>query len=450
MRRNTLLGLALLVALAVGGVAPVVASAEEGGSPIILPLPSEKEPLKFTYEGEAWKLKSKGGTIECEKQKAEGSFTSQRLGSATMSLSGCTQSKIACKTEGGEKGVILIPVDVHVVTILLKGGTELGLALILLKPVVITCGVLKIELKGTVLGEFANLSAETKTKTATLYLTELEEKTQEFSECDLTKEFCFEKEVHKKFSLLDNLGEAFSEARETGEDQLTFSKEFEIVGASSGQPKFSSTKVGFSITSGSSEFKSTNGSITCKQDKGTGEITGSTTVTISGLTYEECTGTISGKKCPATITVNTLTGELGSVAAGEATSLVGLLLKGKEGSTLANIECETLKATLQGSVAGEVEFVGSGIEESNLIFTPAEKGMKITTIKTTKTESPKLELHEELASLKSTETMKRTAKGVDVFICLPKSPGEFRSLLTCSFSWRPGVYRNGWNQFDII
>lgn len=216
------------------------------------------------------------------------------------------------------------------------------------------------------------------------------------------------------------------------------------------QPEFSQTKVAFKSVSGKGVLKNTNGTITCQTDKGEGEITGVSSVSATGVTFEECSGTVSGKKCPSSIATNTLTGELGTVAKEEATSEVGLLFKPKSGTTFAEFECEGLKVKVQGSIASEVEFVEKASEKSNIIFTPSGTGNKIKKITTTKEEKPKLELSVGgSASLESTETITPATKGFAIFICLPRSPGDFETLVQCAKSENAGTFSNGWNQYYI-
>ncbi len=216
------------------------------------------------------------------------------------------------------------------------------------------------------------------------------------------------------------------------------------------QLQFSETGRAFTFKSGKSVFKNASATITCQKDKGEGEISGASSVHTGDITYEECSGTVSGSKCPATITAKELTGELGSVAASESATEVGLLFKPKEGTTLASFECEKTKVTLVGTVAGEVELVSETSEEGNVTFTLSGSSMKIKKIYTAKEESPSLELAGEAASLESTEAVKLTTK-VEVGLCLPASNAFFYSWWTCKFGpMEPARLPHGWEFYPIF
>lgn len=213
------------------------------------------------------------------------------------------------------------------------------------------------------------------------------------------------------------------------------------------QPEFSKSGNSFTATSGTTVLQATGTEIKCTKGEGNGEITSLTTESTT-LKFKECSGTIGGKKCPAEITTKALKGELGDVASGEATSEVGLLFTAVEGP-IAQFSCEGTTLKVEGSVAGEVGFVAKGSEVSPLTFTASGTEMKIKTIKTSSEQKPVMKINGAAATLSSTETEKSVTKGIDIFICLPRTPGEFASLVLCSKSEGKGVFTNGWNQFDI-
>jgi len=130
-----------------------------------------------------------------------------------------------------------------------------------------------------------------------------------------------------------------------------------------------------------------------------GEISGTTKIVKAEIFLEECTGTKlsepeKNKTCPVKntggkandIKIDKLTGELGEVAAAEATSEVGLLMKPEAGAkTWVEIEGTCIPhspVTLEGELAAEVN--QSLSKTGTLVFTPAggEKGQKIKGIET--------------------------------------------------------------------
>jgi hypothetical protein len=234
MQRFRLLGIALVAILAISAIASATAAAE---NPEILPVPTAKEPLKFTSQGlskedkyilETTKLKQ----ITCAKVTNKGEFTSQDSGTVTIDFEECKSEGFSCNTAGDEKGIILVFADINLVD-LKKAGLALkealGVEILPLEKgenkLLITCGgILKIEVKGSVLGREDKIKELTKTKTGELLLDQKEGE-QEFTECELLKAFC----AGKIFKLEANLGGGFELAGELALNvDLTFEKEFEI------------------------------------------------------------------------------------------------------------------------------------------------------------------------------------------------------------------------------
>jgi uncharacterized low-complexity protein len=148
--------------------------------------------------------------------------------------------------------------------------------------------------------------------------------------------------------------------------------------AASAAPEFSKTKVKFTTSSGESVLKGTGLTITCKKDTGSGEITTKSKVTAI-VTFEGCKGEILGNKCPETIS-SSLVGTLGSVAAAESATEVGLLFEAKEGA-FAEFKCGSLNFKVEGSVAGEVTPTKKPSKTGKVIFAlngTAQKIKKIT------------------------------------------------------------------------
>jgi hypothetical protein len=224
MRRISLMGLALMAIFAFSAVGASVASAEETGNPEILPVPTAGTPLPIAITpntGSKPLLETTAGAkIECNEVKGEGAFTSRRLGTALLNFTGeCKVETTKCKAEGDVNGTLLLKGDIHLVDVLetFEGKTEqLRLALEVLPlavPYVITCGLIKIEVKGSALGLVLVNNLE-KTKHVDVHFDQVSLGEQFEKECILDKEFCEEKGVKKKFTLEANLGKGFELAAE--------------------------------------------------------------------------------------------------------------------------------------------------------------------------------------------------------------------------------------------
>lgn len=191
----------------------------------ILPNPTEGEPLNFTSEGKVSKLVSKSGTIECENLTNEGKFTAARTGTATVDQTGCKSKEVKCNSEGDAAGVILAKYNSHLVAFVLGEELDLGVALTLEKPLMIKCGVLKIEVKGTVIGQIDGSASEAKTKSNELLLHESGGK-QAIKTCAIDEEFCKEETgTAIVYELLANFGTGFNEVVLSAEDKLSLAKE---------------------------------------------------------------------------------------------------------------------------------------------------------------------------------------------------------------------------------
>jgi hypothetical protein len=171
--------------------------------------------------------------------------------------------------------------------------------------------------------------------------------------------------------------------------------------AASAAPEFSKAKDTFTTTSGESVLKGTGLTITCKKDSGSGEVISKTNVNAK-VTFEGCKGEILGGKCPETIS-SSLTGELGEVAAAEATSKIGLLFKAKEGP-FAEFKCGSITIKVEGSVAGEVTPTKTLSKTGKVVFALNGSAQKIKEIKVLgKTEKPTLKAFGLASVLQGTE-----------------------------------------------
>ncbi len=225
MQRLRLLSLALLAILAVAAIASASAFALE--NPEILPNPTEAKPLNFTSKSGAGTLITIGGNaITCADDTNEGKFTSARLGPVTVTFLTCTSTGgVKCKTAGAEAGKIVLEAGIHLVDF--KKGTTLtlGAVITLSKNIVITCGVLKDEVKGSVMGEVSGVTSGVETSTGTLTFTAKEKGVQLLSKCELDKTFC----EGKTFKLEASFnGSTFESASEETTDEMKFAEKIRI------------------------------------------------------------------------------------------------------------------------------------------------------------------------------------------------------------------------------
>lgn len=226
MKRLQLFGVLSVGLLAFAMSVAGAASAD----PTVLPTPTEAEPLTFTASGGSGRLVSAAGVVECESFTVEGSLTSASSGTGHIHFLGCKLTGgNKCKTGTDANGQILYDGSGQLVDLLPGAVLTLGFALTLTKPLVITCGIAKIEKIGAVLGAIDGPQTLVKTKTGTFLFHESTGK-QEFTECDLPESFCLEAGKHKKFELLIKFTseEAFKPGILIGEGKGTLAKEVEV------------------------------------------------------------------------------------------------------------------------------------------------------------------------------------------------------------------------------
>jgi hypothetical protein len=231
MQRLRLLGIALMIILALTALAATTASAE---TPEILPAPTTTTPLLFTSSGGGAATliptKEEEKTIfKCKKIRSDGDFTSADSGTITIDLEECKANVTNCSTSGDAAGVILMDkADINLVDY--KVGAEL-LPGVVIEPLEggksilkFKCGILGVEVKGSMLGKVSGVKNNVKTKTAKLEYKRTKGE-QELTKCELLKAFC----AGKEFKLEQSFGAAgFELAGEEAEYNVTFAKEAEI------------------------------------------------------------------------------------------------------------------------------------------------------------------------------------------------------------------------------
>jgi len=199
MRRVKACAVTLMAALAACGCIAASASGEESTKPFILPEPTEKSPLRFTWKAGKILIASELISIMCVTSSASGEFTSKRLGTISITLSKCAAGILTCTGEGSPTGVIeILNADLHLVGFTVAKSQVAGLAVKLAKSIKLSCG--GFVLGGSAIALMDGLTSGKETKTFTALFHEAKSQ-QEFKECERDKEYCFSGEVHRKFSL---------------------------------------------------------------------------------------------------------------------------------------------------------------------------------------------------------------------------------------------------------
>jgi hypothetical protein len=168
MRRVKLLFFSALALMAFGTVGTTVASAADEGTPQVLCLVAGCQNLEGTLKGGASELVTLSGkvisgeTVEgtlknCEAVAGTGEKDILLCKDVPIDFTGVKSGGANCKTEGDAVGVVLVLLDLHMADEKSTGGVLQPLLLfhilnskLELLEVVITCGVLKVLVKGTI------------------------------------------------------------------------------------------------------------------------------------------------------------------------------------------------------------------------------------------------------------------------------------------------------------
>jgi hypothetical protein len=208
MRQLRLLGVTCLAVFALGAAVAATASATEPGWLLLAAL---EKPIEVTTTSAVTKFKTAAGTLTCQKLSTL-KFTFGEKGSTHVTLSldtdlhftECKSEANGCRSENakGEKDppeTILMLVDAHLVNLLNGEKLEPGIALRILNsalevgPIKLTCGVLKIELKGAPKGLVINVSLTEDVTKGTVDFSET------FDKCDSNDKECLAIEEKEPF-----------------------------------------------------------------------------------------------------------------------------------------------------------------------------------------------------------------------------------------------------------
>ncbi len=157
--------LALLALTATSAITATTANAVTNAE--FLPSPTVSSPLNASITGGNLKLVTVGGKeVRCTGFKGSGSFTSATLGTGSIEFTTCTSEGSKCTTGADAKGTILAPtVDLLAVSVSEASKLLLGLLITPTANVTFTCGVLKFEIKGSVVAEAGQLRESSLTET---------------------------------------------------------------------------------------------------------------------------------------------------------------------------------------------------------------------------------------------------------------------------------------------
>lgn len=226
MQRLKLLGVALMAVFALSAIASV---ATASANPTILPEPTEKAPLLYSFLGIEKSVPvlegtKEGSEIKCTVILGKGDFTSGESGPVDIDFEGCTATKggASCTTAGDAKGTILAKATATLVDFKVGGVLELGILFTNVK-LTVPCGALTIEIQGSAIGKVDNVKNNVKTKAA-LVLVHQTKGEQAITTCELLEAVC----KGKTFKLESNVGKGFELAGEEAEANITFEKEAEV------------------------------------------------------------------------------------------------------------------------------------------------------------------------------------------------------------------------------
>ncbi len=157
--------LALLALTATSAITAATANAVTNAE--LLPAPTVSSPLNAKVVGGKGKLVTVGGKeVSCTGFQGSGKFTSATLGEGSIEFTGCTTEGSKCTTGSDAKGTILAPTgDLLAVSVSEASKLLLGLLITPTANVTFTCGVLKFEVKGSIIIEAGQLRESSLTET---------------------------------------------------------------------------------------------------------------------------------------------------------------------------------------------------------------------------------------------------------------------------------------------
>ncbi len=211
----------------------LLTTANEALAPAIKTLPGESLPITFKATSAETKIEAVGKlSILCKEASTTGEFTNGNTGTETVSLKGCKNGEVGCRSENakGEKDavetILETGVKLSVINILnSKKELEGGIAASLPEPVKILCAVVKGEIRGSSVGLAMPINKEVLTTESLKREAKQKEGKPEAGECQEPKLTC---ETLKKEPLELKIGEKGGAAGEQKTDTISFSKMIEF------------------------------------------------------------------------------------------------------------------------------------------------------------------------------------------------------------------------------
>lgn len=203
-------------------------------APSILVLVGAKFPVTFTGSGETGTTLEtvNGKSLTCSKEKESGTWESTTAGTITINFEGCKKEKVVCRSENktGEKDSVetilvqggLREIDLETATKEARGGVIISLN----GPVLVNCGGVKEEIKGSVAGLISPINKTIEAGgLATVAFAQSKGK-QEIGTCVAEKSSC---EKLTKEPLEASLGAGFEAAGVSSHQHWSFSIMIEIM-----------------------------------------------------------------------------------------------------------------------------------------------------------------------------------------------------------------------------
>jgi hypothetical protein len=213
--------------------AELLTTANEALAPAIKSLAEETFPVTFTVTSGESKVETVGkSAIVCTADTGSGEFENGASGTITVDFTGCKKEKVTCSSENakGEKDpketILEVNAQLSVVN-LLNSKKELdgGVVQTLTEPMKVSCGGVKVELRGSVLGLVTPINKEiATTETAKVEFKQKEGK-QEAGECKEPTEVC---EKLKKEPFEAKIAEKFEGGGAQSTETTSFSKMVEL------------------------------------------------------------------------------------------------------------------------------------------------------------------------------------------------------------------------------
>jgi hypothetical protein len=191
---------------------------EVASEPEAYVLSTESLPDTFTAKTGASRLETVGGlALTGTGGSASGEFSNHTEGKVSLEFTGVKDGEVSCRTAGAAVGVVSVPeAKLQTVDVLnAEKETLWGVAITLPATVEITCGVVKVSVKGSVLGSISSPSEGTETR----FEFEQSKGKQKYASCNAPAKLC-----EKAVGLEAKIGATFETAGLTDSQEVKFAK----------------------------------------------------------------------------------------------------------------------------------------------------------------------------------------------------------------------------------